>query len=160
MAKKNQDNDAPEFLYVTSARDDDRVVLHEVDDAHPGGSVLVAGDMVRKVAPTALVLAALRDPLGLTEVRNAKNQKSADEFLDMRAKAFAEAGMAQPTTVAGDMPGTVTELEENAEDNADDAGDLGPVLGGATDPSRAGTGSKSTPEEEANAPGGAAKDKK
>lgn len=73
----------PEFLYVESARDDDRVALSEIDDAHPGGSIFVArGVGAVKVANTASVMAALRNgpdgPL-LREVSGSSAKKRADE---------------------------------------------------------------------------------
>jgi hypothetical protein len=46
--------------WVVSARTDDKVVLWEVDAAHPGGEAYVAGKVPAEVAPTAAVNAALR----------------------------------------------------------------------------------------------------
>jgi hypothetical protein len=131
-------NDEPQYLYVQSARDDNRVALHEVDDAHPFGSVLVAGDNVEKVADTALVRAQLREG-ELVEVRDAADRKAADKSYDERRKAFEEAGMAAPSVVAGDRPVANEGRDPEAED-----GNLG---GGLVDPSRAGTGSQPTAEE-------------
>lgn len=137
---REQANDEPQFLYVRSARDDNRVALHEVDDAHPFGSVLVAGDACVKVGDTALVRAQLREG-ELEEVKGASDRKDADKALEDRQKAFEEAGMATPSRVAGDRPVANEGLEPNEE-----SGDLG---GGLVDPARAGTGSQPTEEEEA-----------
>lgn len=131
-------NDEPQFLYVQSALEGNRVALHEVDDAHPFGSVLVAGDRVEKVGDTAFVRAQLREG-ALTEVRDAADKKAADKAMDERTKAFEEAGLMQPSRVAGDRPVVNEDLEPNEED-----GNLG---GGLVDPSRAGTGSQPTSEE-------------
>jgi hypothetical protein len=60
MAKKAAQDDR-EFLYVRSALDDNRVALHEIDPLHPGGSVIVAGDLVAKVGRTAYVMSRLRE---------------------------------------------------------------------------------------------------
>lgn len=131
-------NDEPQFLYVQSALEGNRVALHEVDDAHPFGSVLVAGDNVVKVGDTAFVRAQLREG-ALTEVRNASDKKDADKAQEEREKAYRDAGLLQPSTVAGDRPVVNEDLEPNEE-----TGDLG---GGLVDPSRAGTGSQPTSEE-------------
>jgi hypothetical protein len=65
---------------VQSARDDNRVALSEVDDAHPGGSVFVAqGTGPVKVANTAAVMDALRNDL-LEEVSESKGKAHADKM--------------------------------------------------------------------------------
>jgi hypothetical protein len=70
----------PKFIYVKGNRNDGRVALSEVDEAHPGGSVFVAHRMVRKVAKTAFVNDQLHDG-ALVETDDADDKKEADEFL-------------------------------------------------------------------------------
>lgn len=83
MPDKEKNEPEIKFLYVESARDDDRVALSEVNDAHPGGSIFVArGTGAVKVANTAAVMDGLRDgPDGrmLREVSGASAKKKADE---------------------------------------------------------------------------------
>jgi hypothetical protein len=79
MAKAKDEGN---FLYVRSARGDDRVALHEIDVAHPGGSVVVAGDRVVKVGNTAMVQDALRRDQLTEDGIDADGRKAADEFAD------------------------------------------------------------------------------
>lgn len=72
--------ETPKFLYVKGNRNDGRVALSEVDDAHPGGSVFIAHRMVRKVAKTAFVNDQLHDGF-IVETDDADDKKEADEFL-------------------------------------------------------------------------------
>lgn len=48
-------------IQVMSARGDNRVALHELDPAHPGGEAFVAGNLVVEVAPTAFVNQRIRE---------------------------------------------------------------------------------------------------
>jgi hypothetical protein len=77
-----------QYLYVKSALDDDRVALHEVDDAHPGGSAIVAGDLVAKVGDTAMVRSRLRDRW-LVEVSGGEETKKADKWADERQEMMS-----------------------------------------------------------------------
>lgn len=94
MPRKKAANDQGEVLYVRSGRDDNRVALHEIDPAHPGGSVIVAGEECRKVGNTALVLDQLRKG-ELEECDGEADIKAADKHADERVKAFGETGVAQ-----------------------------------------------------------------
>lgn len=49
------------LITVTSARDDNKVVLWEVHSDHPEGEVFVAGAMEKQVAETPLVLRRLSE---------------------------------------------------------------------------------------------------
>lgn len=51
------------FVWVASNRTDDQVVLHERDDAHPGGECFVGGPGVDYCAKTPLVERFLREGL-------------------------------------------------------------------------------------------------
>jgi hypothetical protein len=146
MSSTASNDEEPQFLYVRSARDDNRVALHEVDEAHPGGSVLVAGDMVRKVADTSYVRAQIRENQ-LMEVKDAKSKSSADKWLADREKAFVEAGMVAPALVAGDRPVPDEGREPENEDGTLHDGENPPREGMGTDPSRGGVGSEPTAEE-------------
>lgn len=79
MAEEN----GPEFVYVKSGFNNNRVVLHEIDPAHPGGSVLVAGDKPTKVGNTAMVRERIRSQW-LVEVTEGAEKKKADERLEAR----------------------------------------------------------------------------
>jgi hypothetical protein len=69
------------YIYVESARNDNRVALSEVDPAHPNGSVLVAGNTgPRKVAHTPFVAMRLREG-EIREVSESKGKKSADAHI-------------------------------------------------------------------------------
>lgn len=68
------------FMYVKGNRNDDRVALSEVDDAHPGGSVFVARRMVRKVARTPFVQDQIHDG-HLVETDDPDDIAAADKFL-------------------------------------------------------------------------------
>lgn len=71
-----------QYLYVKGNRDDGRVAISEVDDAHPGGSIFVAHRMTRKAAKTAFVMEKLRGVHpDLVETDDADDIKEADEFL-------------------------------------------------------------------------------
>ena len=86
MAPEKNDKrakDEPEFLYVRSNLNGDAVALHEIDPAHPGGSVMVAGNLPAKVAPTSFVRERLRDHW-LVEVDDADDRKRADEIAASR----------------------------------------------------------------------------
>ena len=72
--------DVPKFLYVQSALDGDAVAIHEVDDAHPGGSVIVAGDMVVKVGNTPFV----QDRLRAGWLEEVSGDRQADEWAKQR----------------------------------------------------------------------------
>lgn len=69
-------------VYVKSNRDDARVALSEVDDAHPGGSAFVAaGTGPVKVGLTPFVRDQLREG-NLVEVDAAADKKKADKAAD------------------------------------------------------------------------------
>ena len=51
------------YIWVASNRKDDRVVLFELDPAHPGGEAFVGGDSVARVARTPQVNGLLREGL-------------------------------------------------------------------------------------------------
>lgn len=54
--------DSP-YIWVMSNRKDDRVVLFERDDAHPGGEAFVGGSTVAKVGKNGTVQNLLREGL-------------------------------------------------------------------------------------------------
>lgn len=136
MATQREDKDkkdAPEFLYVRSNLDGNEVALHEVDPAHPGGSVLVAGTNVEKVGDTPFVRSRLRDRW-LVEAKGDRkgDRKGADE----RAKA-REGMLSAELAVTGEAPerdeadGTGVPDERNWTE-ADDAVDSGDPVPAAT----------------------------
>jgi hypothetical protein len=107
-AKSVDKDNEPTYLYVRSNLDGDDVALHEVDDKHPGGSVIVAGQNVEKVADTAFVRSRLRDRW-LVEVKGSEGKKGADD----RAKARTEMLSA---TAPSDAAGTGEPLDEDEWD--------------------------------------------
>lgn len=61
------DQEAPALIWVQSNRDDSRIVIHERDEAHPNGEILVGGALPVYVAETIAVIAKL-DAKELVEV--------------------------------------------------------------------------------------------
>jgi hypothetical protein len=104
MAPSKAKDEGPEFFYVRSALDENRVALHEVDEKHPGGSVLVAGKNPVKVGNTKFVKDRLRDGF-LVEVSGDRARKQADKMAADRAEMF-------PVDT-----GDEDEMEEHAEPN-------------------------------------------
>lgn len=103
------------YLYVKSALPGSEVALHEVDDAHPGGSAIVAGNIVAKVADTPFVRARLRDRW-LVEADDSKEKSAADKWSEERTKLMS--ATEQPTdSVFGDVEVETPEAEGRAEFN-------------------------------------------
>jgi hypothetical protein len=115
------ENDGPEFVYVRSNLDNNRVALHEIDPAHPGGSVMVARNMgTQKVGNTALVRARLRDQW-LVEDTSADGKKEADKAAETREEYLT--GIADRGAVASEAfvdnrtwPGAEPTVEEKMAD--------------------------------------------
>jgi hypothetical protein len=105
--------DEVKFLYVKSAFPDDRVALHEVDDLHPGGSVIVAGKIVAKVADTPFVRLRLRDRW-LVEASESKEKSAADKWADERSKSMSAVG---DTSIFADIDRQDAPVEERADFN-------------------------------------------
>jgi hypothetical protein len=82
----------PEYVYVRSNFDNDRLALHEIDPAHPMGSAVVARNHgTVKVGNTAMVRARLRDQW-LVEDTSAEGKKHADEALKVREEELDNTG--------------------------------------------------------------------
>ena len=82
----------PEFLYVRSNFDNDRIALHEIDPAHVGGSAVVARNHgTVKVGNTAAVRARLRDQW-LVEDMSAEGKKAADKAAEEKVEALEAEG--------------------------------------------------------------------
>lgn len=90
-----------DFMYVKSG-DAGRVGMAEVDDKHPGGSVMV-GDQCRKVGKTPFAMYQLRGGM-LVECSGSREKSAADKFA-------AEAVKSNPRPDA-------TVADEVAEDEA------------------------------------------
>lgn len=90
-ARRRQASDqGPEFFYVRSNLDENRVALHEVDAKHPGGSVIVAGNTPVKVGNTKFVRDRLRDGF-LVEVSGDKATRMADKAAAERDEMYPNA---------------------------------------------------------------------
>ena len=96
----------PDVLYVKSGFDNNRIALHEIDPAHPGGSVVVAGDKPTKVGNTAMVRARLRDQW-LVEVSGEGVHKEADKRAENRVKMI-ESSLGNETAVSEQFADTRT----------------------------------------------------
>lgn len=70
-------------IWVVSTRTDGRVVLWEVDDAHPGGEVFIAGPVPALAHPTADVNLALRNG-ELREATSTEIEKRKRQLRDIR----------------------------------------------------------------------------
>lgn len=106
------DDKHPGYMYVESARSDNRVALHEVDEAHPGGSVIVSRNSgPRKVAKTPFAMMRLRE----NELREV-TKSGAKKIAEMHAKRAVEENP-EPDTVPDEpeyLPAG-TELTEEEE---------------------------------------------
>jgi hypothetical protein len=124
MAKQR---DANKTIWVRSARDDNRVAAHEVDPAHPGGSIMVAGDLVVEAAPTAFVEAQIRAE-ALEEVTDSKDIEAARKRREEIREANAITGTAAPglaVAPVGEQPPVGDLSRPINEPNGDD--DQAPV---------------------------------
>lgn len=113
----------PEFVYVRSNFDNDRIALHEIDVAHPGGSAVVARNHgTVKVGNTAAVRARLRDQW-LVEDTSSEGKKSADEAADKRVESLEAQGdsgasFADEFADKREWPGTEPTPEEVMRDKS------------------------------------------
>lgn len=90
-ASKAKEANNDKYMYVRSTTGDNRVAFHEVDDAHPGGSVIVAGPGVVKVGRTPFALARVRER-ALAEVKDSGERSKADKAAKAREDALPDVG--------------------------------------------------------------------